>query len=967
MPPDLACAVHARGMVGNDLRQALNKCGAIRQIHYFINERGEREAFITFKFKSDAVYAKTKHSFGDVQIFGIVDDFWKNRYIESQNADPEKSGFQQINDYDTFMPHPIVRATPAPVVSTGDDHISDPAGFAVHVEGEVHGTPADNKFARFGPVRQILRFGATSGRPHGKCFMTRLGAAAARNQGHIDQLPIDALSRSEWMMKKYRELIQQDHPFNNGSGPSDQFSDVPRSPRSPRRTQPVVYERNSWTRESDTGRAPRGPPPYNPPPPPRTRAPDTSPRLRHEPPRHEPRPYPDDGRALAGRPLYRDEPRMPVDRPSSQSYPPSGNPSRESIGWKDSRDYPPPSGYERERMTPPGYTTSDPRYDPPLPPSRSREYDDRATRPPPRESSRYSPYPPPRSAAGPYPSPRERVPLSPGPGYPPPPPMQVDDVPRRERALSNDSRRIGSSRSMEAPHPPKTLSPTATSEEALNTLKFMRDMQCQPGQYLIAAEKEPRFADAEALALEGIKGSNTFSLFWIIACSSLWTSMAISTSRPSEAAPLYLFLARLQGERFKTERNPALVLRLARDVVLNLDEASALSRQPLESAMQSLRQEMWAYTRSRASDADVEMLDIPRSGEDPNAQIQRLMDKLRRARDDMRRMEDDLDHERRERRRLQGQLADAQESLSRTSRAAKNDVEDLKKANERHVERIVELERQLEKRNSSAAPTVNGGDTSMADGGHQQIDSKEAISAQATGLPLERIQFVFGRLLGPQARQNKMGISRSSRHKRSATGAQRPHYRKKRKFELGRQAASTKLGPKRVHTVRVRGGNLKYRALRLESGNFAWGSEQTTRKTRIIGVVYNASNNELVRTNTLVKSAIIQVDATPFRQWYEAHYAQPVTKKGAKTAPAEGAAATEETKKSKHVLRTLEQRKKVAKIDPLLETQFAAGRLYAAISSRPGQSGRADGYILEGRELEFYLRKLRTGKQKHAQ
>lgn len=41
-----------------------------------------------------------------------------------------------------------------------------------------------------------------------------------------------------------------------------------------------------------------------------------------------------------------------------------------------------------------------------------------------------------------------------------------------------------------------------------------------------------------------------------------------------------------------------------------------------------------------------------------------------------------------------------------------------------------------------------------------------------------------------------------------------------------------------------------------------------------------------------------------------------------------------------------------AKIDPLLEHQFASGRLYAAISSRPGQSGRADGYILEGKELE---------------
>ncbi|EKM81075.1 hypothetical protein AGABI1DRAFT_99162 [Agaricus bisporus var. burnettii JB137-S8] len=214
-----------------------------------------------------------------------------------------------------------------------------------------------------------------------------------------------------------------------------------------------------------------------------------------------------------------------------------------------------------------------------------------------------------------------------------------------------------------------------------------------------------------------------------------------------------------------------------------------------------------------------------------------------------------------------------------------------------------------------------------------------------------------------------MGISRTSRHKRSASGAQRAHYRKKRKFELGRQPANTRLGPKRIHEVRVRGGNIKYRALRLDGGNFAWGSESVTRKTRILTVVYNASNNELVRTNTLVKSAIIQIDATPFRQWYEAHYAQPVSKKSAKAQAAQAATdgATEEPKKlSNHAQRNLTERKKDAKIDPLLETQFGAGRLYARISSRPGQSGRADGYVLEGKELEFYLRKIRTGKQKHA-
>ncbi len=102
----------------------------------------------------------------------------------------------------------------------------------------------------------------------------------------------------------------------------------------------------------------------------------------------------------------------------------------------------------------------------------------------------------------------------------------------------------------------------------------------------------------------------------------------------------------------------------------------------------------------------------------------------------------------------------------------------------------------------------------------------------------------------------------------------------------------TKLGAHRIHPVRCRGGSIKHRALRLETGNYSWPSEgrlirlidffefrlkyyfhvAVTRKTRILGVVYNASNNELVRTNTLVKNCIVQIDATPFRQWYEQHY-----------------------------------------------------------------------------------------------
>lgn len=33
------------------------------------------------------------------------------------------------------------------------------------------------------------------------------------------------------------------------------------------------------------------------------------------------------------------------------------------------------------------------------------------------------------------------------------------------------------------------------------------------------------------------------------------------------------------------------------------------------------------------------------------------------------------------------------------------------------------------------------------------------------------------------------------------------------------------IGGKRIHTVRTRGGNTKFRALRLDTGNYSWGSE----------------------------------------------------------------------------------------------------------------------------------------------
>merc|ERR1711990_1158448 len=142
-----------------------------------------------------------------------------------------------------------------------------------------------------------------------------------------------------------------------------------------------------------------------------------------------------------------------------------------------------------------------------------------------------------------------------------------------------------------------------------------------------------------------------------------------------------------------------------------------------------------------------------------------------------------------------------------------------------------------------------------------------------------------------------------------------PQHHKKRKYDMGRQMAMTKIGVKRIHTVRVRGGNTKFRALRLDTGNFSWGSEVCTRKTRILDVVYNASNNELVRTKTLVKNAIVQIDATPFRQWYERHYGIEISKKKTKKAEAVED-KKEEIKKSKSVTKKVAARQEGRVLDP---------------------------------------------------
>lgn len=90
--------------------------------------------------------------------------------------------------------------------------------------------------------------------------------------------------------------------------------------------------------------------------------------------------------------------------------------------------------------------------------------------------------------------------------------------------------------------------------------------------------------------------------------------------------------------------------------------------------------------------------------------------------------------------------------------------------------------------------------------------------------------------------------------------------------------------------------------------------------------MYNASNNELVRTKTLVKNAVVVIDATPFRQWYEAHYILPLGRKHTKKSEQDENDVLNK-KRSKKTLQKYLDRQKFSKVETSLEEQFVSGRI----------------------------------------
>jgi small subunit ribosomal protein S8e len=104
-----------------------------------------------------------------------------------------------------------------------------------------------------------------------------------------------------------------------------------------------------------------------------------------------------------------------------------------------------------------------------------------------------------------------------------------------------------------------------------------------------------------------------------------------------------------------------------------------------------------------------------------------------------------------------------------------------------------------------------------------------------------------------------MALWQGRSRRKPSGGVLRP-FRKKRKYELGREREFATLGQERRKVIRVLGGNLKVRLLRAEWANLEDPRTGKTERVKILSVRSNPANPHFVTRNILTKGATIQTE-----------------------------------------------------------------------------------------------------------
>jgi small subunit ribosomal protein S8e len=99
------------------------------------------------------------------------------------------------------------------------------------------------------------------------------------------------------------------------------------------------------------------------------------------------------------------------------------------------------------------------------------------------------------------------------------------------------------------------------------------------------------------------------------------------------------------------------------------------------------------------------------------------------------------------------------------------------------------------------------------------------------------------------------------RARRKPTGGRYRPFRKKRRFEIGREQQYAFIGPQKVKLYRTRGRNEKVRILNAEFANVIDPKSGKTSKSKIITVKENSSNPHFVTRNIITRGAVLLTDA----------------------------------------------------------------------------------------------------------
>ncbi len=106
-----------------------------------------------------------------------------------------------------------------------------------------------------------------------------------------------------------------------------------------------------------------------------------------------------------------------------------------------------------------------------------------------------------------------------------------------------------------------------------------------------------------------------------------------------------------------------------------------------------------------------------------------------------------------------------------------------------------------------------------------------------------------------------MAIWHGDRGRKVTGGKIRLHAKKKRKSELGREFVKTKISEKEKRKiVRTKGGGIKIKLKEVVYANVTDPKTKKTKKAKVLDVIENPANPQLVRSKIITKGAIIKTE-----------------------------------------------------------------------------------------------------------